>query len=57
MAESNENITEMSRDELGVCVAYRSVCDILCDMRKCMTKSESKQKSEIKQATKMAKCN
>ena len=37
-----ENITETSQDEPRVCVAYRSVCDISCDMRKCVTKSEYK---------------
>ena len=39
------------------CVAYHSVCGISCDMRKCVMKSENKQKSKIKQATEMASCN
>ena len=52
-----ENITETSRDEPRVCVAYRFMRDVLCYVRKCIMKSKNKQKGEIKQATKMASCN
>ena len=38
----------MSRDEPRVYLEYRSVCDILCDTRKCVTKSEKQAKKRNK---------
>ena len=43
-----KNITEISRDEPRVCVAYRFVCDVSCDMRKCVMKIKTSKKGEIK---------